>query len=270
MARGKRARLSKTDQSSYDVLKSDLSRIRDGLRFPEHWLPVGRMDDLPTAFARLGSGNDIQPFKTVRDYENFLGRVRDFTTWVDTAIANQRKGMTSGVVQPRVIMEKSAAQMEGWLVPDVQKSLFYQPILQMPAGFGDADRTRLTQAYTEAIQKQIVPSYRKLVTFIRQEYLLVRRPPRPNCNRPRLTAHDPPSFMSMPMGLSKRRWRFPRPSLSTKPCLDTISKVRLRLNRAICRGSGGLDGTMRMGRVGHSTPRVSVPTWAAIVIPGST
>ena len=171
LARGKRARLSKTDQSSYDVLKSDLSRIRDGLRFPEHWLPVGRMDDLPTAFARLGSGNDIQPFKTVRDYENFLGRVRDFTMWVDTAIANERKGMTSGVVQPRVIMEKSAAQMEGWLVPDVQKSLFYQPILQMPAGFGDADRTRLTQAYTEAIQKQIVPSYRKLVTFIRQEYL---------------------------------------------------------------------------------------------------
>jgi uncharacterized protein (DUF885 family) len=171
LARCDRARLSKTDQSSYDVLKSDLSRIRDGLRFPEHWLPVGKMDDLPTTFARLGSGNDVQPFKTVRDYENFLGRVQDFTTWVDTAIANMRKGMTSGVVQPRVIMEKSAAQMEELLVPDVQKSLFYQPILQMPAGFGDADRTRLAQAYTEAIQHQIVPAYRKLVSFLRQEYL---------------------------------------------------------------------------------------------------
>jgi uncharacterized protein (DUF885 family) len=166
-----RAGLDETDQLSYDVFKSDLARIRDGLKFPEHWVPVGKMDDVPTTFARLGSANDIQPFKTVRDYENFLGRVRDFTTWVDTAIANMRKGMASGVVQPRVIMEKNAAQMEGLLAPDVQKSLFYQPILQMPAGFGDADRTHLTQAYTEAIQKQIVPAYQELVTFIRQEYL---------------------------------------------------------------------------------------------------
>jgi uncharacterized protein (DUF885 family) len=166
-----RAGLDETDQLSYDVFKSDLARIRDGLKLPEHWLPVGKMDDVPTTFARLGSGNDIQPFKTVRDYENFLGRVRDFTTWVDTAIANMRKGMASGVVQPRVIMEKNAAQMEGLLAPDVQKSLFYQPILQMPAGFGDADRTHLTQAYTEAIQNQIVPAYQRLVTFVRQEYL---------------------------------------------------------------------------------------------------
>jgi uncharacterized protein (DUF885 family) len=97
--------------------------------------------------------------------------VRDFAVWVDTAIANMRKGMAAGVVQPRVIMAKSVAQMEGLLVPDVQKSVFYQPIQHMPADFSDADRARLTQAYTEAIQSRIVPAYQKLITFVRQEYL---------------------------------------------------------------------------------------------------
>lgn len=166
-----RSGLNETDQLSYDVFRSDLGRISDGLKFPEHWLPVGKMDDMPTTFAQLGSGNDIHPFKTVKDYENFLGRVRDFTVWVDTVIANMRKGMPSGVVQPRVIMEKSATQIEGLLVPDLRKSLFYQPILRMPADFSDADKTRLTQDYTDAIKKQIIPAYRKLVSFIRQEYM---------------------------------------------------------------------------------------------------
>ena len=171
LARIDRNGLNGPDQLSYDVLKSDLARISDGLKFPEHWLPVGKMDDLPTTFAQLGSGGDIQPFKTVRDYERFLGRVRDFGVWVDTAIANMRKGMTAGVTQPRVVITKSVAQMEGLLVPDVQKSVFYQPIRNMPADFNDADRTRLTQAYTEAIQDQIVPTYQKLIAFVRQEYL---------------------------------------------------------------------------------------------------
>jgi uncharacterized protein (DUF885 family) len=164
--------LSGADQLSYDVLKSDLARIDEGLKFPEHLLPVGRMDDLPTTFARLGSGTDIQPFKTVQDYERFLGRVRGFTVWVDTAVANMRKGMASGVVQPRTIMVKSVAQLEGLLIPDVQKSVFYEPIRNMPSDFNDADKTRLTQAYTDAIQNQISPAYRKLTTFLRQEYLL--------------------------------------------------------------------------------------------------
>jgi uncharacterized protein (DUF885 family) len=163
--------LSEDDRLSCDILKSDLTRISEGLKFPEHWLPIGRMDDLPTLVARLGSGTDIQPFKTVKDYERFLGRLRDFTPWVDTAIANMQKGMAAGVVQPRVIMAKSLTQLQGLVTPDVQKSVFYQPIKNIPADFNGADRARLTAAYTEAIQRQVVPAYRRLATFIEQEYL---------------------------------------------------------------------------------------------------
>jgi uncharacterized protein (DUF885 family) len=171
LAQTSRDGLNAADQLSCDILKSDLARMTEGLKFPEHWLHIGKMDDLPTTFARLASGTDIQPFKTVQDYERFLGRIRDFSPWVDTAIANMRKGMAAGVVQPRAIMEKSVTELEGLLTPDVQKSVFYQPIQNMPSDFNDADKTRLTRSYTAAIQTQISPAYRKLTTFIRQEYL---------------------------------------------------------------------------------------------------
>jgi uncharacterized protein (DUF885 family) len=165
-----RNRLSGSDRLSYDILKSDLARMLEGLQFPEYDLPVGRMGDLPTTFARLGSGTDIQPFKTVTDYENFLGRMQGFTVWVDTAIVNMRKA-GAGLVQPRVIMEKSLSQMEGLAVADVRQSVFYQPILHMPSDFNEADRRRLTQAYEQAIGDAVLPAYQKLIRFIRLEYL---------------------------------------------------------------------------------------------------
>jgi len=166
-----RARLSEADQLSWDVFRSDLTRIRDGLKFPEHWLPVGKMQDLPTAFVLLGSGKDVQPFQTVRDYERFLGRVDGFRAWVETAMANMRQGMAAGVVQPRIIIEKSLAQWEALLAMDEHQNPFYQPVHEMPAGFSARDKERLTRVYREAIQQRIMPAYRRLVTFTRTEYL---------------------------------------------------------------------------------------------------
>jgi uncharacterized protein (DUF885 family) len=198
LSRMDRTGLPAGDQLSCEVFESDLRHMADGLKYPEHWIPVGQMDDGPTIFALLASGMSIQPFKAVADYEKFLGRVRDFTVWMDTAVANMRKGMDAGVVQPRVIMEKSATQMEGLLVPDLRQSVFYQPILQMPSNFTDPDKARLTQVYVEAIEKQIVPAYRKLISFIRQEYL-------PKCR-------DSVGFGALPDGIA---WYAQRVRLAT-------------------------------------------------------
>ncbi|MRR39586.1 DUF885 family protein, partial [bacterium] len=82
-----RSKLSAEDRLSCDILQSDLDRMSGALQFPDHWLPVGQMDDLPTGFALLASGESIHPFKTVSDYEKFLGRMKDFAVCVDTAIA---------------------------------------------------------------------------------------------------------------------------------------------------------------------------------------
>jgi uncharacterized protein (DUF885 family) len=51
------------------------------------------------------------------------------------------------------------------------RSLFFQPIQQMPQDFKDSDRARLTAAYSQAIEQRIVPAYRKLRNFVQGEYL---------------------------------------------------------------------------------------------------
>ncbi|HEX8504745.1 MAG TPA: DUF885 domain-containing protein, partial [Hymenobacter sp.] len=62
-------------------------------------------------------------------------------------------------------------QLHAQVPTDATKSLFYGPITRLPASFSDADKTRLTAAYQQAILTQLVPTYRKLADFLQTEYL---------------------------------------------------------------------------------------------------
>jgi len=164
--------LTGQDKLSFQCLKQQLEINLERTRF-EHLrlMPINQFFGNTLLFPRLGSGNSFHPFKTVRDYDNFLGRIRGFQVWSDTALANMQKGMASGFVLPKPLAEKVLPQLQSMLVADVKQSLFYQPVANMPADFSDQDKARLITAYSKAIQEQIIPSYRKLHDFIQAEYL---------------------------------------------------------------------------------------------------
>jgi uncharacterized protein (DUF885 family) len=86
-----------------------------------------------------------------------------------------REGIRVGVVRPRAVIEKLPPQLAAHIVSVPDSSLFYQPIRNMPASFTPADRGRLTAAYKAAIRDQIVPGYRRLHAFVRDEYLPAAR-----------------------------------------------------------------------------------------------
>ena len=96
---------------------------------------------------QLGSGSSAHPFATVKDYEDFLSRADDFAEIIDTMIANMQEGARSGVVQPRILMEKLQPQIDAHIVDKPEDSLFYEPVRNMPADFSDDDRTRLDVSF---------------------------------------------------------------------------------------------------------------------------
>lgn len=167
-----RARLAGQDRLSYDVLKRDLELDREGLRFPTWLLPVNQFGDAFTFFALLGSGKGFQPFRTVKDYENFEARLARAPAIFDQAIANLREGIRTGVVQPRVVIEKALVQLDALAAPKaVEESIFWGAITRMPDAFPAADRERIAAAYRKRIGDEILPAYRRLRDFLRDEYL---------------------------------------------------------------------------------------------------
>ena len=166
-----RASLSANDQLSYDVLKDQLEMNIEGTKFHFEYLPFNQMNSLPLTIAQFGSGTGAQPFKKVKDYEDWLKRVTAFSVWVDTAIGNLKLGVKAGIVFPKSLVVKMIPQMQSMVVTDAKKSLFYGPINLMPASFSAADKDRLTKAYQASILNVIVPTYKKLGDFLQNEYL---------------------------------------------------------------------------------------------------
>lgn len=166
-----RSGLDENDRLSYDVLKDQLEMNLEGLKYHFEYLPFNQMTALPLTIGQLGSGTGAQPFKTVKDYDNWLKRVTAFSVWADTAIGNFKKGIASGIVLPKSLVVKMYPQMLGMVVADPKKSLFYGPITQLPKEFSSADKERITKAYEKAIAEEIVPAYKRLGDFLKNDYL---------------------------------------------------------------------------------------------------
>ncbi|GAB3340533.1 DUF885 family protein [Larkinella ripae] len=166
-----REKLSDQDRISYDILKRELEMQLEQFQFHLEYVPFSQFDGLTLTFGQLGSGAGAQPFKTVKDYDDWLKRVSAFRVWSDSAIVNFRKGMAAGIIWPKSLVVKMIPQMTDLVVADPTKSLFYGPISKLPKDFSDADKNRLTAAYQKAIRDEIVPTYKKLGDFLKNEYL---------------------------------------------------------------------------------------------------
>lgn len=164
--------LSENDAISFDIFKREMEMNLEGFAIAATWqIPFQQFWGLPITMGQLGSGSGNQPFKTVKDYQNWLKRISAFSVWTDTAINNFKVGIASKTVLPKILVERMIPQMESMVVTDATKSLFYDPIKNLPKDFSNDDKKQITVAYINAINKELVPSYQKLATFLKTEYL---------------------------------------------------------------------------------------------------
>lgn len=171
--------LSEENRLSYDLFKYNLTSRLDWLPFfnqqrftlLDHFIPLNQFESFPLVFAQLAAGQGNHPFKTIRDYENFLGRIDGFQDWTETAIENMIEGLEKGIISPRILMEKVSVQLRELLIKDVEKSIFYLPIINMPVEFSSLDKARLAEFYKNAIAGKLLPSYQKLYEFVNDKYL---------------------------------------------------------------------------------------------------
>ncbi|MDI3319470.1 DUF885 domain-containing protein [Pinibacter soli] len=168
-------KLNEQDKISYDILRFIIDRELKGVKFHPEYLPITQFGSLPSTMGQLGSGTGAQPFKTIKDYEDWLKRIAAFADWTDTAIANIRKGAKTGVTLPKALVLKIIPQMESLGEPDSSKSIFYGPVRNFPTTFAETDKTRLTAKYYTAINQQLLPAYQKLKNFFSMEYLAAAR-----------------------------------------------------------------------------------------------
>ena len=164
------------DHKSYNILKYEIDMAQRGLALgysgsSAMYMPFDQFNGTTLMLGQMGSGTGNQPFKRVKDYDNWIKRATAFSGWADSAIVYFKKGIANKTVLPKSIVVKMIPQMQNMVTTEPTKSLFYGPITLMPAAFAEVDKQRLTAAYINLIKNEIVPAYKKLGDFLQNEYL---------------------------------------------------------------------------------------------------
>jgi uncharacterized protein (DUF885 family) len=114
---------------------------------------------------------DSLRFETMKDYEDWITRMRTFPALMDQNIALMRQGIRERIVHPKVIMQRIPAQIDKQIVTDPTASGFYRPFKHFSQQISAADQERLQQAARQAIEQQVVPAFKKFKEFFVGEYL---------------------------------------------------------------------------------------------------
>ncbi|MDE3186173.1 MAG: DUF885 family protein [Acidobacteriota bacterium] len=130
-------------------------------------MPVNQLNGDHLELAALASQ---MPFRTVKDYENYLARLHAIPHALDQVTANMRLGLRDRLMPPKYLLEKVASQAEDIATKPLAASPFTAPLKKFPATISAPDRQRLTHAIEAAVQYEVEPAYAKFAAFVRNDY----------------------------------------------------------------------------------------------------
>lgn len=155
----------------YKIFKRRREMAVRSFRFPSHLLPIDPFQNFATRFAALGSGSSVQPFETYSDYQNWANRLEQIPVIFNQAQQNMQMGVEQGVVYPRVLTEQVISQVKAQIVEQVENSVFWQPIEQLPESLDSGQQQQITQRYRKLLEDTVIPAYQQLAHYLADEYL---------------------------------------------------------------------------------------------------
>ena len=149
------------------LMVRDLKMDREGARFKPWEMPVNQSSGIHIDVPQLVS---VLSFGSVKDYEDYISRLKQLPRLFDQTVVQMRKGMADGLIPPRILLEKVVTQSDRIATTTPEQSPFAQPFDKFPDSVPEADRKRLRQAGLAAIKDSVIPAYVTFTKFVRDEY----------------------------------------------------------------------------------------------------
>lgn len=164
------SQLSPVEQLNRDLFGRQYQNRRDLYRYKAHQRPLDQLN-YSNGVLTANEVAEVIDFQSVKDYEDWLARLKSMDRYIDQTIELMRQGIRAKNTQPRIIIERSTQQLAAHIVDDPTRSHFFAPFAHYPQSIAESERTRLTQVATDAIRTVVVPSFVKLRDFLDREYL---------------------------------------------------------------------------------------------------
>ena len=165
-----RGELDAESQLTYDIFKRERDVAIEAFIYPSELMPVNPFRSVPLDFARAGAGVGPYAILSAKDYDSWRVRAGNYVRWTEQAIANMREGLRRGYVLPRVLVARMLPVLAE-LGADTPSNVFYRPLAAIPPSVRPEERRRFSDGIGTGVKEQILPAYRHLHDFLRDEYL---------------------------------------------------------------------------------------------------
>jgi len=159
--------LSPDDQLNYRLFEQEYDMRVQQQPYPLHLIPLNQRGGIQD---QSNLSRSLR-FDTIADYEDWLKRLQALPAQIDQTMVLMKEGMQSGMLHPKVIMQRIPAQIRQQIVAQPADSLYYDAFRTFNIELTDAEKTRLQQSARRVIGEEIEPAYQRFLTFFTEEYI---------------------------------------------------------------------------------------------------
>jgi hypothetical protein len=150
-----------------DLMVRNLRETLDAAKFRDWEMPVNQMSGIHIDAPQLVTSLS---FETVKDYDDYIARLKQLPRVFREVTVQMRKGMGEGLMPPKILLVQAAKQANDLATQKPEDSPFAIPTTKFPKEFAAADQQRLRDGVLAALRDSVLPAYVRFTAFVRDEY----------------------------------------------------------------------------------------------------
>ena len=162
------ASLPPDEQTNYAVYREQIEVLIQTQKFRDFEKPL----NADSAFWSNLAGTARRPFRSLRDYNNFIAQLKDIPRYFDEEIVNMKAGLARGFTPPQVTLTgRDASIVSVTEAKSPENTIFYEPFTKMPSAIPAEEQATLRAEASKVIHDAVIPAHLKLLKFMRNEYV---------------------------------------------------------------------------------------------------
>ncbi|MGD0416100.1 MAG: DUF885 domain-containing protein [Terriglobales bacterium] len=157
------------EKLNHALMLRSLREALEAAPFKDWEMPATQFGGIHLGYASLAFDS---PFRNVKDYEDYLSRLRQIPRVLDQAMAHMRDGLRDHRMPPKYLLEKVSSQAQQIADDPLEKSPFTEPLRKFPDSISEKDRKQLREEIESAVKNSVAPAYAKFAKFVRDDYAL--------------------------------------------------------------------------------------------------
>ncbi|MEW9798063.1 DUF885 domain-containing protein [Alteromonas sp. CYL-A6] len=145
-----------------------LDNYISGYRFNDHLVPITSEYGFHVGMASLPRAVN---FRDVKDYTDYLARLKALPAYFEQQISYMREGLETGFTQPKVVMQGFEDSVLPYIKEAATDSPFYAPFKTFPEHIDEPTRQKLQRQAQAVVEQSVTPAYQAFYDFLVNDYI---------------------------------------------------------------------------------------------------